>query len=254
MGAKASRRPLYDTIGSGYVSVRHADPRVEVRLHGPLGGASPVVNVGAGAGSYEPADRRVIAVEPSPAMIAQRPNGSASVVRGVADRLPFADGTFDGGMALLTVHHWPDPLAGLRELRRVTKGPIVILTFDKEVHERQWLVTDYLPTMTELDMQLPPPTTIADELGGGVVQVLPVPHDCVDGFCHAWWRRPHAYLDPRVRAGISGIARLPSAAVDRGMAQLEADLASGAWHDAHRDLLTTEEIDAGYRIVVSGGD
>src|SRR6476469_8752341 len=117
-------------IGSGYVGVRRADPRIEMRLHGPLGGASQVVNVGAGAGSYEPADRRVVAVEPSPAMIAQRPNGSASVVRGVADRLPFSDGTFDGAMALLTVHHWPDPVAGLRELRRVTNGPIVIFTFD----------------------------------------------------------------------------------------------------------------------------
>ena len=175
-------------------------------------------------------------------------------MRGVADRLPFPDGTFDAAMALLTVHHWPHPLAGLRDYEHVTNGPIVILTFDKDIHERQWLVTDYLPTMAELDMQLPSPATIANELGGGVVEVLPVPHD---------WRRrllPRLVASTRGlpgfpgRAGISGIARLPSAVVDRGMAQLEADLASGAWDDAHQDLITTQEIDAGYRIVVSGGD
>lgn len=254
MEAEASLRQLYDSIGLGYVGVRRADPRIEARLHGPLGDASRVLNVGAGAGSYEPADRLVVAVEPAQAMIAQRPNGSAGVVRGVADRLPFLDGAFDAAMALLTVHHWPDPLAGLQELRRVTTGPIVIFTFDKEVHARQWLVTDYLPTMTELDVHLPSPAAIANMLGGGVIEALPIPHDCVDGFCHAWWRRPQAYLDHRVRAGISGIARLPSEVVDRGMAQLEADLASGAWHRAHQDLLAREEIDAGYRIVVSSGD
>jgi SAM-dependent methyltransferase len=175
------------------------------------------------------------------------------VVRGVADRLPFVDGAFEAAMALLTVHHWPDPLAGLEELRRVTTGPIVVFTFDKEVHERQWLVTEYLPTMTELDVHLPSPATIATMLGGGVIEVLPIPHDCIDGFCHAWWRRPEAYLDPRVRAGISGIARLPSEVVDRGMAQLEDDVASGTWHRAHGDLLGRDEIDAGYRIVVSEG-
>jgi SAM-dependent methyltransferase len=248
---KAIGRPLYDSIGLGYVGVRRADPRIQQRLNGPLGDASRVLNVGAGSGSYEPSDRRVVAVEPSPAMIAQRPQGSAGVVRAVADRLPFLDGAFDAAMALLTVHHWPDPVAGLRELRRVTTGPIVVFTFDKEVHERQWLVTEYLPVMTELDGHLPSPAMIADTLGGGVIEVLPIPHDCIDGFCHAWWRRPEAYLDPRVRAGISGIARLPAEVVDRGMAQLEDDLASGAWHRAHQDLLGTEEIDAGYRIVVS---
>jgi SAM-dependent methyltransferase len=251
VAGNAVRRPLYDSIGCGYVGVRRADPRIERRLHRPLGDASRVLNVGAGAGSYEPTDRLVVAVEPSHAMIAQRPQGSAGVVRGVADRLPVSDGAFEAAMALLTVHHWPDPIAGLRELRRVTTGPIVVFTFDKEVHERQWLVTEYLPTMTDLDVHLPSPATIADVLGGGVIEVLPVPHDCIDGFCHAWWRRPEAYLDPRVRAGISGIARLPSDVVDRAMAQLEDDLASGAWHRAHEDLLGREEIDAGYRIVVS---
>jgi len=240
---------LYDEIGVGYGSTRRPDPRVQWRLHQHLGGASRVLNVGAGAGSYEPEDRAVVAVEPSWAMIGQRRAGSAPVVRGVAEHLPFADEAFDGSMAVLTVHHWPDPIAGLEELRRVTSGPIVVLTFDTEVHAQQWLVAEYLPSMADLDRANPSAATIADVLGGGVVEVLPVPHDCVDGFCHAWWRRPRAYLDPVVRAGISGIARLPGDDVSHAMARLAQDLASGAWHDAHAGLLDVDEIDAGYRIV-----
>lgn len=193
----------------------------------------------------------VVAIEPSMAMIRQRPAGSGVALRGLAGDLPFAAGSFDGAMALLTVHHWPDPIAGLTELRRVTRGPIVVLTFDKEVHDEQWLVTDYLPSMADLDVRHPSAATIADALGGGVVEVVPIPHDCLDGFCHAWWRRPEAYLDRRVRAGISGIARLPSELVDRAMVTLADDLASGAWHHAHHDLLAQDEIDAGYRIVVA---
>ena len=250
-GAHASRPALYDAIGVGYGGVRRPDPRIQRRFHALLGSASRVLNVGAGAGSYEPADRLVVAVDPSAAMIRQRSAGSGPALRGLADGLPFADGTFDGAMASLTVHHWPDPFAGLAELRRVTRGPIVVFTFDKEVHEEQWLVTDYLPSMAELDLQHPPAATIAGALGGGVVEVVPIPHDCVDGFCHAWWRRPEAYLDPAVRAGISGIARLPSDVVDRAMAKLADDLASGAWHRAHWDLLAQDEIDAGYRIVMA---
>lgn len=242
---------LYDAIGRRYASVRRPDPRIERRLHAALGGATPILNVGAGTGSYEPDDRVVVAVEPSPTMLLQRPGPSAPALRGVAEHLPFPDGAFEGALALLTVHHWPDPMAGLRELRRVARGPIVVLTFDHAVHARQWLVTDYLPSMTELDTHAPSAETIAGTLGGGVVDVLPVPHDCTDGFCHAWWRRPEAYLDPAVRAGISGIARLPPTVVDQAMARLRDDLASGAWHRTHADLLTKDEVDAGYRIVVS---
>lgn len=242
---------LYDAIGIGYSHVRRPDPRIEQRIHAPLRDVAPVLNVGAGAGSYEPADRVVVAVEPSPAMLRQRPPGSAVSVRGVADGLPFADDAFAGAMALLTVHHWPDPLAGLHELRRVTRGPVVVFTFDHAVHAQQWLVTDYLPAMLGLDTNVPSPAAMADALGGGAVQTMTVPHDCTDGFCHSWWRRPAAYLDPAVRAGISGIARLPEAVVDEAMAQLAADLESGAWHRTHAALLEVDEIDAGYRLVVS---
>ncbi len=252
MGTDAAP-PLYDAIGVGYSDLRRPDPRIARRLHAALGSARRVLNVGAGAGSYEPTDREVVAVEPSPEMIRQRPQGAAPVARAVAGALPFADGTFDGALALLTVHHWPDPAAGLAELRRVTRGPIVVLTFDHEVHARQWLVTDYFPAMLDLDREVPAPDEIADALGGGRVEVLAVPHDCSDGFCHAWWRRPEAYLDPRVRAAISGIARLPAADVDAGVAALHADLDDGTWRRRHRDLLAQDEIDAGYRLVIHPG-
>lgn len=244
----------YDTIGAGYGRTRRPDPRIERLVVRGLGAASRVVNIGAGAGSYEPRDRSVVAVEPSMTMIRQRPPTAPAAVRSWADALPFADSTFDGALALLTVHHWPDPMAGLAEMRRVARGPRVVFTFDHEVHQRQWLVTDYLPSMAGLDRGLPSPSAIADALGGGVVHVVPIPHDCADGFCHAWWRRPHAYLDPAVRAGISGIARLPRPVVDRAMARLADDLRSGRWHATHAALVGRDEIDAGYRIVVSNPD
>src|SRR5262249_9388528 len=137
-------------------------------------------------------------------------------------------------------------------LRRVTNGPVVVLTWDRDVHEAQWLVADYLPSMAELDAHHPSPATIAQALGGGAVEGLPVPHDCTDGFCHAYWRPPEACPDPRVRAGISGIARLPNTTVDRAMTRLARDLQSGVWQRAHVELLDVEEIDAGYRIVTAG--
>ena len=244
----------YDSIGVGYAHVRRPEPRIAKQIAASLGSARRVLNVGAGAGSYEPADRIVVALEPSQRMIEQRPpDASRLVIRGMAGELPFPDGSFDAAMALLTVHHWPDPAAGLREMRRVTTGPVVVFTFDYAVHSAQWLVTDYLPSMLELDTEVPSPSAIADALGGGEVIAVAVPHDCTDGFCHAWWRRPEAYLDPSVRAGISGIARLPAADVSRGMALLADDLESGAWRAAHADLLDRTEIDAGYRLVVANG-
>jgi SAM-dependent methyltransferase len=243
---------VYDTIGVGYARVRRPDPRLARQIHAALGSARLVSNVGAGAGSYEPPDREVVAIEPSTRMIRQRPAGTSNLVlRATAGDLPFRDGAFDASLALLTVHHWPDPIAGLEELRRVTAGPVVVFTFDHGVHASQWLVADYLPSMAALDTGVPSPQAIATALGGGVVSTVLVPHDCIDGFCHAWWRRPAAYLDPSVRAGISGIARLPAEVVTAGMAQLADDLDRGIWYRRHRALLDQDEIDAGYRLVVS---
>ncbi len=249
--------PRYETIGVGYARRRQPDPRIAAQIHGHLGdpGERPhVLNVGAGAGSYEPDDRRVTAVEPSPRMIAQRPpTVTRDVVRAVGGALPFPDGTFAAATALLTVHHWPDPFAGLAEVRRVTTGPVVVFTFDYAVHADQWLVTDYFPEMLAFDTDLPTPTELAAALGGGTVEVVPIPVDCVDGFMHAWWRRPEAYLEPEVRAAISGLARLGEDATAPGVERLRADLASGAWAERHADLLDRTELDAGYRLVISPG-
>lgn len=244
---------LYDTIGVGYGIVRRPDPRIAAQLHAGLGDASPVLNVGAGTGSYEPTDRRVVAVEPSREMIDQRPAGAAPVARAVAGALPFPDRTFAGALALLTLHHWPDPWAGLAEVRRVTAGPVVAFTFDLAVDHEQWLVRDYAPEPVEPLPPLPTPAEVADALGGGTIEVVPVPADCTDGFCHGWWRRPEAYLDPAVRAGISGLARLPDEVIDPAMARLASDLADGTWRRRNAELLDLDEIDAGYRMVVAPG-
>jgi SAM-dependent methyltransferase len=243
----------YDRIGRTYAATRRPDPRIAAQLAAALGDARTVANVGAGTGNYEPADRSVVAVEPSATMVGQRPYGAAPVVRAAAERLPFGRDAFDGSLALLTVHHWSDAAAGLAEVRRVTAGPVVVLTFDHDVHSAQWLVTDYFPEMVRLDGDVLPPDGIAEALGGGTVEVVPVPADCVDGFCHAFWARPSAYLDPDVRAGISGIARLPDGTVDRAVARLGDDLATGRWHERHGSLLGSHAIDAGYRLVVSAG-
>jgi SAM-dependent methyltransferase len=240
---------VYDRIGVGYSAVRRPDPRIEARIRAALGEARTVLNVGAGTGSYEPTDALVTAVEPSREMIDQRAPGAAPVVRAVAERLPFAGASFDAAMAVLTVHHWSDPLAGLAELRRVAAGPIVVLTFDKPVHDAMWL-DDYLPEALDLDRDMLDSAAIAHALGGGRVEVVPVPHDCVDGFAHANWRRPERYLDPAVRAGISTFARLPDTVVVPAMERLRLDIESGRWADEHADLLQLEEVDAGFRLAI----
>ena len=244
----------YDQIGLGYARHRRPDPRIAGRIEEALAGASSLLDVGAGAGSYEPAGRRVVAVEPSEVMIAQRPPGSAPVLRAVAEALPVASASVDAALAVLTVHHWADPGRGLAEMCRVA-ATRVVLCFDVAYEHRFWLVRDYLPEIAELDGGQAAgsrPDEIADALGAGRVEVVPVPADCADGFLCAYWRRPERYLDPSVRDCISGIARLPAGVVDRGMAALRRDLDTGHWHDAHGDLLGLDELDLGYRLVVAG--
>ena len=239
---------LYDRIGLSYTATRREDARLAAAIHAALGDARTVVNVGAGAGSYEPRDREVVAVEPSEAMIAQRPPGAAPVVQATATALPFPDGSFDAAMAVLSDHHWSDRRAGLRELRRVARRAVV-LTFDPAYTDRFWLVSEYLPGFREsLGLSL---DDLVAALGGAAVIPVPVPADCTDGFFGAFWRRPEAYLDARVRAGISVFARMPDAEVEACVRALRADLASGAWHERHADLLALDELDLGYRLLVA---
>lgn len=238
----------YDTIGLNYAELRKPDPRIAHTITRALGSARNVLNVGAGTGSYEPTDRSVIAVEPSREMIGRRKPGAAEVIQAGAEDLPFDDKSFDAAMAILTIHHWPNKEAGLREMRRVTRGPIVLLTFDPA--HRPWL-TDYLPELAALDeAQMPRMSDYEKWLGAVQVTPVPVPHDCSDGFLYAYWRRPAAYLDPFIRSGSSSFWAIGN--VDAGLARLRADLDSGAWARRYADLLEKDEYDAGYRLVVTG--
>jgi SAM-dependent methyltransferase len=240
--------PLYDRIGDSYATTRRPDPRIAARIRTALGGARRVLNVGAGAGSYEPTDRDVIAAEPSAVMLAQRPIGAAPAVQAVGEALPFPDGAFDAVTAVLTLHHWPDQRAGIAELRRVAPR-LVVLTFDTDVVP--WIASDYLPEMIGLDAFVFPPIDEVASWCDARVEVVPVPHDCTDGFVGAYWARPELYLDPLRRAGMSVVRKLDPAVVDAGMTRLRADLDSGAWDAKWGHLRTMRELDLGYRLLVS---
>ena len=239
---------LYDTIGRGYAQVRKPDPRFAKAIARGLGDADSVVNVGAGTGAYEPADRDVVAVEPSTTMIAQRPVGSAPVVQATAMSLPFQNDSFDAALAVLTVHHWPDKALGLAELRRVARRRVVVLTWDP-ASPPFWL-TDYFPALLHIDRPLFP--TVRDferALGPVSVARIPVPHDCSDGFLGAHWRRPSAYFDARVRGAISTFSKLSG--LESGLERLRADLASGAWRRKYGELLDKTDLDLGYQLIVA---
>lgn len=246
-----SADPIYNRIGHGYAQQRRPDPRIAARLLAALGPARTVLNVGAGAGSYEPGDRHVVAVEPSAVMLAQRPPGAAPAVQARAEALPFADRAFDAVLAVLTLHHWADRAGGLAECARVARERVVLLTWDPAC-DGFWLMRDYLPAFLEIDRRIfPPLEDYGVALGAGTrleVAPVPIPRDCVDGFLGAYWGRPAAYLDPVVRAGISTFAH---PGTEPGIERLRADLASGAWQARHGHLLEEEALDIGYRLVVA---
>jgi SAM-dependent methyltransferase len=244
----------YDASRAAYAATRRADPHIAAVIERALGDARTVLNVGAGAGSYESPDRDVIAVEPSATMRAQRPPGAPEAIAAQAESLPFADASMDAATAVLTMHHWRDPARGLRELRRVARGPVVVLTFDPDQVGAFWLVRDYLPEAGELDRARFP--TIAETvaaLGGAGVERVPIPHDCRDGFLGAFWRRPERYLEPAVRPGISTFGELDPEVLDRALTRLRDDLEGGRWRRRYGGLLSLEELDLGYRLVVSPG-
>jgi SAM-dependent methyltransferase len=241
----------YHRHGSGYARRRRTDPRIARLVHGALGPARSVVNVGAGAGSYEPVDRAVVAVEPSLAMVEQRGPDAPPVARAVAQRLPLPDRSVDAAMAMVTIHQWPDPIAGLCELRRVSRGPVVILTFDPDALTTLWLA-EYspelyaaegarYPRMGELVAALGPSTT---------VHAVPVPFDCVDGFTEAFYGRPEQFLDPAVRGAQSAWTFVDDADEARAIDDLTDDLATGRWDDRYGHLRTQPEFIGSLRLVV----
>ena len=239
---------LYERVAATYAGTRQPDPRIAAAIEDALGDARSIVNVGAGTGSYEPPDRHVIAIEPSEAMIVQRPPGAARVIRARAEALPLEDDCVDAAMAILSDHHWEDRPAGLREMMRVARRRVVILSWDPSYTDRFWLTRDYLPGFNRL-----PGMTIDDVvscLGGAERRSVPIPHDCADGFYHAYWRRPEAYLDENVRANISIFWRLDQEEVSEALARLRDDLASGRWHERNAELLTLSEFDYGHVLLV----
>lgn len=244
--------PVYDTIGATYARTRQPDPRIREAIWAAIGDAKSVVNVGAGAGSYEP-PQTLLAVEPSMVMIAQRPPELAPAAVTTAERIPLPDKSVDVALCSLTVHHWPDFDAGLREIRRVARK-IVIFTWDLDVSRNFWLC-DYIPAINDADQRVAVPVPhLLEALKTHDVRPVPVPHDCHDGFLGAYWRRPEMYLDPLVRAGISNLSKLDQQVVKAGLETLLEDLQCGAWKDRYGAILGLEEIDIGYRLVVADLD
>jgi hypothetical protein len=250
--ARVIGRPdAYEKIGGGYSEQRRADARIARCILEALGSARTVLNVGAGSGSYEPSDRVVVAVEPSPVMLAQRPADAGPATRAVAEQLPIRSQSFDAALAILTVHHWSNRQAGYEELRRVASRRVV-LTFDPQVHNQLWLFHEYLPEVARFEEQRAPSIEeVANGIGATRVEAIPIPHDCSDGFTVAHWRHPHAYLDPNIRRAHSGLAQADPAIIERGLARLREDLKTGRWHANHADLLDRTELDVGIRLVVA---
>jgi SAM-dependent methyltransferase len=220
----------YETHGHGYARIRRPDPRIAALIHDALGDARTVLNVGAGAGSYEPADRYVTAVEPSATMRAQRPRTSAPAIDATAEQLPFDDDAFDAVMATVTVHQWRDLDRGLAELRRVARGPVVVLTFDGDALDRFWLAS-YAPDLIAAERRrYPPIDALATAIGrASQITEVPIPLDCVDGFTEAFYARPESFLDDRVRAAQSAWGFITPEATHRAIAHLRQDLTTGQW-------------------------
>lgn len=250
----ARSRVDYERHGLTYARNRRADPRIEARIHAALGDARTVLNVGAGSGSYEPADREVLAVEPSATMRAQRAAGAEPAIDARAEALPFDDDSFDAAMACVTIHHWEPPQAGLAEMRRVARGPVVVFTFDLD-HLPAWQL-EFLAEGIELERpRFPAIAEVERALGGRTrVERIPTPADCADGFFEAFWSRPEALLDPAVRASQSMWALLDPGVEDRIVERLAAALGSGAWDAEHSHLRGQESLDGSLRLVVSEPD
>jgi hypothetical protein len=244
-----SSAPLYDTIGATYTVTRRTEPRIATQVWAALGDAQTVLNVGAGTGSYEPSGRDVTAVEPSAVMRAQRPAGAAPCVAAVAESLPFEDQSFDAAMAFATIDHWQDPIAGLREMRRVARR-VVVFTKDFSDPDLFWLDRDYLPERADLLVGRPSLTELARAIGARLEPVL-IPWDCADGFYEAYWRRPEAYLDEHVRRGMSIWARVGPDAEQRAVHSLRDDLASGRWAERNRDLVDLDAAELGERLLIA---
>jgi ubiquinone/menaquinone biosynthesis C-methylase UbiE len=242
--------PAYDRIGVSYSDIRRADPRFEAAIWKALGDAQTVLNVGAGAGSYEPKDREVIAVEPSPVMIAQRGADAAPAIQGVVEAIPLEDKSVDATMGVFTMQHWDDVDRGLAKVLRVTRKRIAFLTLDLDVTAQMWLCRDYLPEIIEHDRKaFPTIAHLQTVLRDAEVETVLVPADCTDGFLVALWSRPEAHLDPNIRRSSSTWHKLSPAVIETGLGRLRQDLDSGEWDCRYGHLRTLDTLDVGLRLV-----
>jgi ubiquinone/menaquinone biosynthesis C-methylase UbiE len=239
---------LYDKIGGTYSGRRQSDPRIAAAIESAVAGCHSILNVGAGTGSYEPASRFVVAVEPSRTMIAQRPRDAAPVVQGCAESLPFRNNSFDAVLGVLTLHHWKDQARGLSECARVARFKVVFLTMDFDAFASFWLF-DYFPELLVDRHIFPSIARYKKVLGPLETIAVPIPEDCRDGFLGAYWKRPRAYLDQKVREGISTFSKIGN--VDSQLVRLESDIVSGAWEQRYANLMGLETLDLGYRILIS---
>lgn len=240
----------YDTIGKGYAEARREDADVALQIHDALGGAKRVLNIGAGTGNYEPIERFLTAVEPSTEMLSQRTNSNPAV-QAIAEALPLRDNSFDAAMGIFTVHHWPDPDAGLAELARVSARQ-VLLVYDYDVTQSFWLM-DYFPEIAKVEegFGAPTPEWLGSHLNVVEIRPLLVPAECTDGFTLAYWRRPERYLEEAVQAGSSPLAMLPDEHRAAGTERLRAALESGEWDATYGHLREQDSFDGGYRLVIS---
>lgn len=249
MRSNAVGAAYYERTGGGYAHRRKPDPRIERALLKALGDARSVLNIGAGAGSYEPRDVALVALDPSSVMLSQRVS-PAPRVQAVSEALPFRDQSFDAALAVLTLHHWSDWRVGIAEMRRVARR-FVILTADPEQEVSFWLF-EYFPGIVAHDQRVMPPIDELRGALGGIAMPMLIPHDCVDGFLGAYWRRPEMYLDADVRSAMSGFAALTTEERERGLNRLCADLESGQWGRRFGAVLGLDAADLGYRLVVGG--
>jgi SAM-dependent methyltransferase len=246
--------PRYERIGHRYARTRREDPTIRERIERALGDARTLVNVGAGAGSYEPLDRHVVAVEPSDTMASQRPRSLAPAIRASAGRLPLRDGSVDAALTVLSLHHWDgEQEQGVRELRRVASGRVVILTYDPRVSSEMWLMKDYFPEVADLDRRtFPFPERIADWLGGEAeTSTVPIACDTPDWHLGSFWAHPERVLDEDARRATSGFARADPAVVARVVTAVRRDLDDGTWDARHGHLRELREYDGGLRLIVA---
>ncbi len=242
-------KAIYDEIGIDYSVMRRTDPKIAEQLHTELEGATRIVNIGAGTGSYEPADIDLVAVEPSAEMISQRKKDSHPVKQAFAEKLPFEDKTFSHAMTILSMHHWKDRKSAFKEINRVTTEKFVAITWDLKA-EPFWLTRDYFPEIYDEDISIFPSLDELNEHFDNVqMKPLLIPEDCIDGFLAAFWKRPKAYLSSQVRQSISSFSKIEK--LDEGLQKLKNDLKSGLWEKNNREILESSNLDVGYKLITA---